>query len=121
MKQDVHAQEAFASQRDAVLAQLLQVPAGLDSAERLGKPAEHVDAVLLAEILLAGVPESVVARAKEILRDVEAGEGGPGVLSVAPERTDTIPTPTGGLQLGLFDAPRTRRGARRDARKKDRT
>ncbi len=69
---------------------------------------------------LAGVPERVVARAKEILSEVESGEGDLAPRSDARDSDESeIPTPTGGLQLGLFDARRPAPAARRKSRKKD--
>jgi DNA mismatch repair protein MutS len=52
---------------------------------------------------LAGVPAAVIERAKEILRDVESDESdlAPRIQRAAHGRR--IATPTGGLQLGLFD------------------
>ncbi len=52
---------------------------------------------------LAGVPASVIERAKEILRDVENEEEDLAPRIQRGGRGRKIPTPTGGLQLGLFE------------------
>ena len=56
---------------------------------------------------LAGVPVELVTRAREILRDIEREEEG---LAPRIQRGGAddrlVPTPTGGLQLGLFDQHR---------------
>jgi DNA mismatch repair protein MutS len=52
---------------------------------------------------LAGVPDAVVTRSREILRDIEREEEGLAPRIQRGGAGESIPTPGGGLQLGLFD------------------
>lgn len=57
---------------------------------------------------LAGVPDALLARARTVLRDIEGDADGLSGRVQAPMPAGSIPTPAGGLQLGLFDIPPTR-------------
>ncbi|MEM6571077.1 MAG: DNA mismatch repair protein MutS [Planctomycetota bacterium] len=52
---------------------------------------------------LAGVPDDLITRAREVLRDIERESDDLGARVLDPARLAAIPTPAGGLQLGLFD------------------
>jgi DNA mismatch repair protein MutS len=52
---------------------------------------------------LAGVPDSLIQRAREVLRDIERESDDLGGRVKRTEPGTTVATPSGGLQLGLFD------------------